>query len=79
MKLIIRPDTIVFLRGFFIRRKTTVPVNRIKDCSTESGPLQQICGTMTLLVTTAGDQREIRFTDIANGEEAERLINNLIR
>lgn len=79
MRLIIRPNEIVFYRGFFTVRKTTVPVNKIKDCSTESGPLQQICGTMTLLVTTAGDDKEICFTDIENGEKAERLINNLIR
>lgn len=79
MRLIIRPNEIVFYRGFFTVRKTTVPVNKIKDCSTESGPLQQICGTMTLLVTTAGDDREICFTDIANGEDAESLINRLIR
>lgn len=77
--LIIRRDEIVFCRGFFTRRNTTIPVNRIKDCSTESGILQQICGTMTLLLTTAGDQREICFVDIKNGEEAEKLINKLIR
>ena len=79
MGLIIRPNEIVFYRGFFTIRKTTVPVSKIKDCSTTRGPLQQICGTMTLSITTAGDQREICFTDIKNGEKAERRINNLIR
>lgn len=79
MRLIIRPNEIVFYRGFFTIRKTTVPVSKIKDCSTTRGPLQQICGTMTLSITTAGDQREICFTDIKNGETAERRINDLIR
>ena len=79
MRLIIRSNEIVFYQGFFTIRKTTIPVNKIKDCSTVRGPLQQICGTMTLSITTAGDQREICFTDIVDGEEAERLINNFIR
>lgn len=77
--LVICQDEIVYMKGILFKSQTIIPANKVRSCNTYSGPLQRKCNTMNLSITTAGDNSEIYFRNIKNGEEAARLISELAK
>ena len=77
--LSIGTNKIVYQSGWITKHTTTIPANKIRTCSKSSTLLQRCCDSMSICITTTGDQSEIYFCDIKNGEKAFLLINNLIQ
>ncbi|MBR3614100.1 MAG: PH domain-containing protein [Clostridia bacterium] len=78
-RLIINSNEIVYKTGWLNKSVTTIPAYKIRSCTKRSGWLQRLCGSMNISVTTAGDSDEIYFYNIANGDEAYRLISELAK
>lgn len=76
-KLTINQNEIIYKTGWLTKCTTTIPANKIRTCKKSCGPLQMICETQTVSITTAGDQAEITFANIENGEEAFKIISQL--
>lgn len=76
-KLTINQNEIIYRTGWLTKRTITIPANKIRTCAKSCGPLQMICETQTVSITTAGDQAEITFANIENGEEAFNRISKL--
>ena len=78
-KLIINQNEIIYKTGWLTKQTTIIPANKIRTCSQCCGILQRACGTQDISITTAGDTAEITFGNIANGDEAYKLISQLCR
>ncbi len=76
-KLTINQNEIIYRTGWLTKRTTIIPANKIRTCAKSCGLLQMICETQTVSITTAGDQAEITFANIENGEEAFNFISKL--
>lgn len=72
-------DEIVYRTGWLSQKTMTLSAYQIKSHYTRQGPLQKLCNTMDLLITTAGDSPEIVFHNISNGEIANQMMCELIR
>lgn len=65
---------VVYRSGWISKSVTSIPAYKIRSCTKSSGPLQRICGTMNISITTAGDTSEIHFCNITNGEFAYKML-----
>lgn len=72
--LSIKTREIVYSSGWLSKNTTSIPVHKIRSCSKKSGPLQRACNTMDISITTAGDDAEIRFHNINNGQIAYQML-----
>ena len=70
--LILSETEIVYHSGWLNKKKTTIPLNKIRSCSKSSGPFQRAFGVSNISVTTAGDQ--ITFYSLKGGDEAYEII-----
>lgn len=73
-RLEIKTDEIVYSEGWLSKSTTSIPAHKIRSCTKTSGPLQRACGTMTIKITTAGDDAEIYFANIGDGETAYKTL-----
>lgn len=69
-RLIIKTNEIVYVEGWIIKRTETIAAHQIRSCTKEDGPLQRLCHSMDITITTAGDIPEIYFKNIKDGEDA---------
>lgn len=65
--------------GVLEKRKVILPISKVRSCKIRVTILQRIYGSSTLSICTAGDADEICFVDIKDGEEACRIIKDLIK
>lgn len=78
-RLSIGVDEIVYRTGWLFKKTKTIPAHKILDYDTHQGPLQSICNTMDIIITTGGDDPEIEFHNINDGETAYQLISEIVR
>ena len=73
-ELTVNFDRITYSYNWLSESEKSVPASKVKSCSKYATLLQRMCGTMDITVTTAGDDVEIYFKNIDNGDEAYRRI-----
>lgn len=76
---VIRKHDIVYRRGIFFRRVTTIPFSRMQHCEIQEGPLERLFGLNTLLVFTAGGSSSDLALPGLPPDEAGRLRNYILQ
>ncbi|WP_121668032.1 PH domain-containing protein [Mesonia aquimarina] len=69
----LREKDVIYQRGFFIKKTTIIPFNRIQHVSTSRGILDKILGIANLKIFTAGGQGSDITIPGLLPDEAERL------
>ena len=77
--LTISCDAVVYKKGWLSQTEITIPAHKIRSCSKSISWMQKLCGSMDISITTAGDSDEIYFRNIADGDEAYRMISELAK
>ena len=76
---VVRKHDIVYRRGIFFRRVTTIPFSRLQHCEIQEGPLERLFGLNTLLVFTAGGSSSDLAIPGLPPDEAGRLRNYILQ
>lgn len=69
---------LTYTTGLFSVTTIYIPVKRIQTCTKSIGFIQRLCGTMDISITVTGERDEIVFNNIGKGEDAYKLITELI-
>lgn len=78
-KLKVSDTEVHYLYGVLTRHKVSIPISKVRSCKIGTSLLQRAFGLYTLSICTAGDNDEIYFEDIKDGEEAYRTIMDMIQ
>lgn len=66
-------------RGFFIRKRTVIPINRIQHVDTSQGPIYRKLGLSSVKVSTAATTHEIPALDDETAADVRNKISLLVR
>ncbi len=76
-ELKIQSRQIVYSCGLVEKQEKTVQINKITSCLKHQNFIQKKCGSMDIMINTMEGNREIKFHNIGNGEEAYEKICSL--
>lgn len=72
-------DEIDLMRGYIIRKRTLIPVNRIQHVDTSQGPIYRHFDLSSVKVSTAATTHEIPALDEDTAAEVRNSISQLVR
>ncbi|WP_026877843.1 PH domain-containing protein [Jiangella gansuensis] len=71
-------EAVYAVTGWIVREWRVVPISRIQTVDTIRGPIQQLLGLSTLVVTTASSRGAVKIPGLASGT-ASRVAEELSR
>lgn len=71
---LIKDDEVVLMRGVFFKTTTVVPIIQMQDVGYAQGPLAQVFGIASVVISTAGSNL---FIDGIKKEDAIRIVDDL--
>ncbi|UCF18714.1 MAG: PH domain-containing protein [Gemmatimonadota bacterium] len=71
-------ESLIILHGVFIRKRRVIPRSRIQNVDLRAGVLQQIFGTTTARIETAGGQTTEAILHVVSRSEGARLRKELV-
>lgn len=75
----ITDSAINYRYGMLQQHEVILPISEVRSCKNNASSLQKRYGSSTLSIFAAGEVGKIRFEDIRDGEEACRIIKDLIK
>lgn len=66
-------------RGFIVRKRTVIPINRIQHVDTSQGPIYRNLGLSSVKVSTAATTHEIPALDDETAADVRNKISLLVR
>ena len=72
---VITTDRLIYRSGVFAKRGIQIPLERVNNVNFKQGILERIVGAGDLLVESAGEDGQQRFTDIRRPAQVQNLIH----
>jgi len=72
---VITDQRLIFRSGVFAKRGIEIPLDRVNTVHFNQGMLERIVGAGDLLIESAGEEGQQRFTDVRNPDEVQQLIH----
>jgi membrane protein YdbS with pleckstrin-like domain len=72
---VITTDRLIYRSGVFAKRGIQIPVERVNNVNFKQGVLERILGAGDLLVESAGQDGQQRFTDVRHPDRIQNLIH----
>ena len=75
MHFVITNDRLIYRSGVFAKRGIQIPLERVNNVNFKQGILERIVGAGDLLVESAGEDGQQRFTDVRHPDQIQNLIH----
>src|SRR6478609_7910825 len=75
MHFVITNDRLIYRSGVFAKRGIQIPLERVNNVNFKQGILERIVGAGDLLVESAGEDGQQRFTDVRHPDRIQNLIH----
>jgi uncharacterized membrane protein YdbT with pleckstrin-like domain len=75
MHFVITSDRLIYRSGVFAKRGIQIPLERVNNVNFKQGILERIVGAGDLLVESAGEDGQQRFTDVRHPDQIQNLIH----
>jgi uncharacterized membrane protein YdbT with pleckstrin-like domain len=72
---VITNDRLIYRSGVFAKRGIQIPLERVNNVNFKQGILERIVGAGDLLVESAGEDGQQRFTDVRHPDRVQNLIH----
>jgi uncharacterized membrane protein YdbT with pleckstrin-like domain len=72
---VITTDRLIYRSGVFAKRGIQIPLERVNNVNFHQGVLERIVGAGDLLVESAGEDGQQRFTDVRHPDRVQNLIH----
>jgi uncharacterized membrane protein YdbT with pleckstrin-like domain len=72
---VITNDRLIYRSGVFAKRGIQIPLERVNNVNFRQGILERIVGAGDLLVESAGEDGQQRFTDVRHPDRVQNLIH----
>ena len=72
---VITTDRLIYRSGVFAKRGIQIPLERVNNVNFKQGLLERIVGAGDLLVESAGEDGQQRFTDVRHPDRIQNLIH----
>ena len=72
---VITSDRLIYRSGVFAKRGIQIPLERVNNVNFKQGLLERIVGAGDLLVESAGEDGQQRFTDVRHPDRVQNLIH----
>jgi membrane protein YdbS with pleckstrin-like domain len=72
---VITNDRLIYRSGVFAKRGIQIPLERVNNVNFHQGILERIVGAGDLLVESAGEDGQQRFTDVRHPDRVQNLIH----
>jgi uncharacterized membrane protein YdbT with pleckstrin-like domain len=72
---VITTDRLIYRSGVFAKRGIQIPIERVNNVNFRQGILERIVGAGDLLVESAGEDGQQRFTDVRHPDRIQNLIH----
>jgi uncharacterized membrane protein YdbT with pleckstrin-like domain len=72
---VITTDRLIYRSGVFAKRGIQIPIERVNNVNFKQGVLERIVGAGDLLVESAGEDGQQRFTDVRHPDRIQNLIH----
>jgi membrane protein YdbS with pleckstrin-like domain len=72
---VITSDRLIYRSGVFAKRGIQIPIERVNNVNFRQGVLERIVGAGDLLVESAGEDGQQRFTDVRHPDRIQNLIH----
>jgi membrane protein YdbS with pleckstrin-like domain len=76
MHFVITNDRLIYRSGVFAKRGIQIPLERVNNVNFKQGILERIVGAGDLLVESAGEDGQQRFTDVRHPDQIQNLIHH---
>jgi hypothetical protein len=78
MHFVITNDRLIYRSGVFAKRGIQIPLERVNNVNFKQGILERIVGAGDLLVESAGEDGQQRFTDVRHPDKIQNIIHEQI-
>src|SRR6478609_6553107 len=75
MHFVITNDRLIYRSGVFAKRGIQIPLERVNNVNFKQGILERIVGAGDLLVESAGQDGQQRFTDVRHPDQIQNIIH----
>jgi len=75
MHFVITSDRLIYRSGIFAKRGIQIPLERVNNVNFKQGILERILGAGDLLVESAGEDGQQRFTDVRHPDQIQNIIH----
>jgi uncharacterized membrane protein YdbT with pleckstrin-like domain len=72
---VITTDRLIYRSGVFAKRGIQIPLERVNNVNFKQGVLERIVGAGDLLVESAGEDGQQRFTDVRHPDRIQNIIH----
>jgi uncharacterized membrane protein YdbT with pleckstrin-like domain len=72
---VVTSDRVIFRTGFFAKSGIHIPLERVNTVFFKQGPFERIVGTGDLLIESAGEEGQQRFTDVHDPDRVQNVIH----
>jgi uncharacterized membrane protein YdbT with pleckstrin-like domain len=72
---VITTDRLIYRSGVFAKRGIQIPIERVNNVNFKQGILERIVGAGDLLVESAGEDGQQRFTDVRHPDQIQNIIH----
>ena len=72
---VITTDRLIYRSGVFAKRGIQIPLERVNNVNFKQGVLERIVGAGDLLVESAGEDGQQRFTDVRHPDRIQNVIH----
>jgi uncharacterized membrane protein YdbT with pleckstrin-like domain len=75
---IVTDDRVMYRSGFISKRGVDIPIERINNVMMNQGVLERMVGTGDLMIESAGESGQQRFSNIRQPDEIQKLIYRMM-
>jgi uncharacterized membrane protein YdbT with pleckstrin-like domain len=75
---IVTDDRVMYRSGFVSKRGVDIPIERINNVMMNQGVLERMVGTGDLMIESAGESGQQRFSNIRQPDEIQKLIYRMM-
>jgi uncharacterized membrane protein YdbT with pleckstrin-like domain len=75
---IVTDDRVMYRSGFISKRGVDIPIERINNVMMNQGILERMVGTGDLMIESAGESGQQRFSNIRQPDEIQKLIYRMM-
>jgi uncharacterized membrane protein YdbT with pleckstrin-like domain len=72
---VITSDRLIYRSGVFAKRGIQIPLERVNNVNFKQGILERVVGAGDLLVESAGEDGQQRFTDVRHPDRIQNIIH----
>lgn len=73
---VVTSDRVIYRSGFFMKSGIHIPLERVNTVFFRQGPIERVLGTGDLVIESAGEEGQQRFTDIHDPDRVQNVIHH---